>query len=150
MQVMGFIGQANAAIDPKGRVSFPKDLRQYLAPENEGRVVVTIGPEKSLVLYPLADWNQFAAELAARPRTLQNNQFRIQVMAHAKESILDQQNRITLSAKQMAWANLDADATFVGEGSTVRIFQPAHYSELYEQEIENFDQMFYWDSGDQT
>lgn len=143
MQVQGFIGQAEAAIDAKGRVSFPRELRQYLAEDNLGKVVVTIGPEKSLMLYPVNKWNEFASELNSKPRTPQNMQLRTLVMAHAKESVLDGQNRISLSPKQMEWAGISSDAVFLGDGATVRIFSPDRFQELYGTPPENFDELFF-------
>jgi division/cell wall cluster transcriptional repressor MraZ len=145
MQLHGFIGKAKASIDAKGRVSFPKELRQYLADQNDGRVVVTLGAQKSLTLYPLVEWNEFVGELSRRPRTPENERFRIRITSSAKESVLDQQSRITLTAEQMQYAGINGEATFAADGMTVRIWQPERYSELYEQEIEGFDDMFYWD-----
>lgn len=147
MQVNGFIGQADAAIDAKGRVSFPKELRQYLHEDNANKVVVTIGPEKSLMLYPLIQWNQFAEELSQRPRTPQNMQLRTLVMAHAKESTLDGQNRISLSPKQMEWAGISSTAVFVANSDTVRIFSTDRYNELYGTPPENFDDLFFDGAG---
>lgn len=143
MQVRGFIGQAEAAIDAKGRVSFPKELRQYLSEDSMGKVVVTIGPEKSLMLYPIHTWNEFSEELSQKPRTPQNMQLRTLVMANAKESVLDGQNRITLSPKQMEWAGISTEAVFLGDSSTVRIFSPERYNELYGTPPENFDELFF-------
>lgn len=147
MQVQGFIGHAEAALDSKGRVSFPRELRQYLDENLKGKVVVTIGPEKSLTLYPVDKWNAYAEDLNTRPRTPQNMQLRTLVMAHAKESVLDGQNRITLSPKQMSWAGISTDVAFVGDGATVRLFSPEGYNERYGTPPENLDDLFFDGSG---
>jgi division/cell wall cluster transcriptional repressor MraZ len=147
MQLDGFIGKAKASIDAKGRVSFPKELRQYLAAENQGRVVVTLGVQKSLALYPLLEWNAFVAELSARPRTPENERFRIRITSAAKESELDNQNRITLTAEQMQFAGIDGEATFAANGKIVQVWKPERFSELFEQNDDDFDDLYFGGTG---
>jgi DNA-binding transcriptional regulator/RsmH inhibitor MraZ len=50
----------------------------------------------------------------------------------AKLSELDGQNRISLTAEQMAYAGINSEVTFVGDGKRVRLWAP----EKFAQEIE--------------
>ncbi len=153
MQVEGFIGKSSTSVDSKGRCSFPKELRKFLSTENEGRVVITVGSDFSLSLYPVVEWNAFVKLLDQRPRTKQNVQFRRWVTNMAKECVLDKQNRISLSDELMKFAQIAGDVTFTGDGSTVGLWNPERYSDKYEDfspdELAEFDQMFYWDDSEE-
>ncbi len=149
MQVQGFIGKSTTSVDSKGRCSFPKEIRKFLDPANEGRVVITVGSDFSLSLYPVAEWNAFVLLLDQRPRTKQNIQFRRWVTNMAKESVLDGQNRISLSEELMKYAGISGEVTFTGDGTTVGLWNPDRYREKFEsftpEQLADFDQMFYWD-----
>ncbi len=153
MQVEGFIGKSSTSVDSKGRCSFPKELRKLLSTENEGRVVITVGSDFSLSLYPVVEWNAFVKLLDQRPRTKKNVQFRRWVTNMAKECVLDKQNRISLSDELMKFAQIAGDVTFTGDGSTVGLWNPERYSDKYEDfspdELAEFDQMFYWDDSEE-
>ena len=131
-------------------MSFPKELRKFLSAENESRVVITVGSDFSLTLYPVVQWNAFVKFLDQRPRTQKNVEFRRFITNNAKECVLDKQNRINLSEYHMKFAKIDSEVTFTGDGATVGLWNSKRYSEKFEnfseKDLEAFDQMFYWDS----
>ena len=149
MNVKGFIGKSTTTVDAKGRCSFPKELRKYLAPENEGKVVVTVGMEKSLTLYPVTEWNSYVEELNSRPRTRDNIRLQRLVTHNAKESVLDGQNRISLNEYLKQFASIAGEVTFAGDGKTVSLWNPEAYRDKYEsfsdEDLSQLDDMFYWD-----
>ena len=149
----GFIGNGTSSLDNKGRCSFPKELRQYLPTESDNRVIVTIGSEKSLMLYSLTEWETFLKDISHRPRTPDNIKFKRLVMNYAKESKLDAQNRITLSESLIRYAQIDKEITFAGEGNYVGLWNPERHATLYgldnENNIDGIDDLFYWDKDDQ-
>ena len=59
-----FIGKATLAIDATGRTNLPKDFRKVLSDENQGQVVVTIAESRTLVLFPLSEWNRYVRFIA--------------------------------------------------------------------------------------
>ena len=58
-----FIGQAKTAIDEKGRTSFPREFRRQLSQEESESLVLSIGPERTLILYELNEFKKFMTEL---------------------------------------------------------------------------------------
>ena len=58
-----FIGEYQASIDDKGRISIPVKFRAEFA----GRCVVTRGLDSSLFVYTLGEWGKLAEKLAALP-----------------------------------------------------------------------------------
>ncbi|MEE1067326.1 MAG: MraZ N-terminal domain-containing protein, partial [Fibrobacteraceae bacterium] len=58
-----FIGEAQTAIDEKGRTAFPRDFRRQLSDGERENLVVTKGPEGSLRLFVFSEFEKFMAEL---------------------------------------------------------------------------------------
>jgi MraZ protein len=132
LRLESFIGKATVAIDAAGRTNFPKEFRKVMPEEAEGQVIVTIGEGRTLALYPLPAWNAFMDRLEALERNAETSKFKTRVTAMAKSSVLDGQNRITLSPEQMAYAGIAGEVTFVGDGKRVRLWSPTKYVEQIE------------------
>lgn len=149
MSSAGFIGKNTTTLDTKGRCSFPRDLRKSLPESSAKTVVITIGSERSLSLYPLSEWKKFMEELSHRPRRPENVRFRRQIMGMAKESTLDGQNRVSLTEEQRKYAGIKGEVTFAGDGAIVGLWNPDRYQALYElsddKALSEFDSLFYWD-----
>jgi MraZ protein len=127
MRLESFIGKATLAVDAAGRTNFPKEFRKVLAEENEGQVVVTIAEDRTLALYPLAEWNRYMQHLDGLGRGPDASKFRTRVTSMAKLSSLDAQNRITLTSEQMTYAGIAGEVTFVGDGKRVRLWAPSRF-----------------------
>ena len=127
LRLESFIGKATLAIDAAGRTNLPKDFRKVLHDENQGQVVVTIAESRTLALYPLSEWNRYVQYLADLGRGPDVSKFRARITAMAKLSVLDAQNRITLTAEQMRYAEIQGEVTFVGDGRRVRLWSPDRY-----------------------
>lgn len=128
-----FIGKATVAIDAAGRTNFPKDFRKILKEESGGQVVVTIAEGHTLALYPVYEWNTYIQYLESLGRGPEVSKFRTRITAMAKLSVLDAQNRISLTTEQLGYAGISGDVTFVGDGKRVRLWAPAKYAEQVEQ-----------------
>lgn len=146
IKLESFIGKATVAIDATGRTNFPKDFRKVLREEAGGQVVVTIAEGRTLALYPVYEWNHYIQYLESLGRGAEVSKFRTRITALAKLSVLDGQNRISLSPEQMAYAGIKGEVTFVGDGKRVRLWDPSRYSEQIEklssEEEERFENWF--------
>jgi MraZ protein len=127
-----FIGKATVAMDATGRTNFPKDFRKILREEAGGQVVVTIWEGRTLALFPVYEWNEYIQYLEGLGRGAEVSKFRLRITSMAKLSVLDAQNRISLSAEQMSYAGISGEVTFVGDGKRVRLWAP----ERFVQQIE--------------
>lgn len=132
IKLESFIGKAKVAIDATGRTNFPKDFRKVLRDDAGGQVVVTIAEGKTLALYPVYAWNEYVQYLESLGRGAEMSKFRTRITSMAKLSVLDAQNRISLTAEQMVYAGIAGEVTFVGDGKRVRLWAP----EKYVQQIE--------------
>ena len=122
-----FLGQFRHQLDAKGRVAVPAQFRRGLG---EGSVIV-FGPERRLVIYPHAEWQEMAQShrlTAATPAEARSYMRRL--FANAREVELDAQGRILLTPEQRSFAGIDDRAVFVGTGSLVEVVGEA----LWDQE----------------
>jgi len=58
IRMKDFLGQFDAKIDAKGRVRFPKTLKQQLPDSHDGRFIIKRGFEKCIEVYPFAVWEK--------------------------------------------------------------------------------------------
>lgn len=154
MPIIGFIGRAKTAIDDKGRTSFPREFRRALTPEDGREVVVTIGPQGSLILFTAPEWERYTARLEKRPRTRENLNFISLIHNSANISELDGQNRISLTRVQMDYAGLTSEVVFAaGMGKTLELWSPENFERMYPLQTpsdrEAFDKAFYDDMNEE-
>ncbi|HVY68117.1 MAG TPA: division/cell wall cluster transcriptional repressor MraZ, partial [Patescibacteria group bacterium] len=88
-----FIGEYQASLDEKGRVSIPAKFR----PQLKSKIVVTRGLDNSLFLYSLEEWKKLAEKLASLPISTANTRaFSRLMLAGAMDCEIDKQGRIIL------------------------------------------------------
>jgi len=56
--MQNFLGQYECTLDSKGRLMVPARFRRLLPEESGGQYVITMGRERCLNLYPLAEWSE--------------------------------------------------------------------------------------------
>lgn len=119
-----FQGNSLSKIDEKLRCSFPKEFRRRLAPKHENQVTVTIGHKGNLVLYPTRLWEEASRKMLRRAKTPELLEQAEKAIMMAHDSVLDAQNRISLTRELMEWAGIDRTVAFCGMLDTVRLCNP--------------------------
>lgn len=92
-----FRGSASAKIDDKGRLKIPTDLRRHFQDQYGQEVFFTSVLGTSVLLYPLAVWEEIEARLAALPSTDRTKRrFLERVSYFGQQSRLDDQGRVVI------------------------------------------------------
>jgi MraZ protein len=121
-----FFGEFEYRVDDKGRLPIPPKFRTEL---RDG-VVLTLGMERCITAYPLAEWKKLAATLITGPvatakiRTLNRAMF-----ASAFHLVTDGQGRVALPAPLREHAEIGAEAVVVGANSYFEIWNCARWQE---------------------
>lgn len=141
-----FIGQAQTAIDGKGRTAFPREFRRQLTAAEGEEFVVTRGPDRTLRLYVLPEYEKFMADLDSRPDRRQTENLRRALCATFVA--LDGQNRILLPKNLLEYAGLDREVLYVpASGKTLEMWNPDTYNAKFgfntEADFAAFDAAFY-------
>ena len=114
-----FIGEYQATIDEKGRISIPAKFRGQL----KGKVVVTRGLDNSLFLYGMDEWKKLAEKLASLPIATANTRaFSRMMLAGAMDCEIDKQGRINLPSYLKEFAKIDKKLIFAGLYNRVEVW----------------------------
>ena len=149
MSFTSFIGQAQTAIDGKGRSSFPREFRRQLEASDGKEFVVTRGPAQTLRLFTVPEYEKFMADLDSRSDRRQADLVRRSLWPTVVE--LDGQNRILLPKILLEYAGLKGDVLYVqASGKTLELWNPERYNAKYGLESDDaiaaFDAAFYGES----
>jgi MraZ protein len=112
-------GEYERALDEKGRILIPPDLRRSLGKE----FIITRGPEGSILVLPDATWALLERELKNKTLDLSVNCLKY-ILSSRMCAKLDPQNRLAVPKYLREWANIKVGETaiIVGLGSTVEIW----------------------------
>ena len=129
---LGFLGTHTPKLDDKGRLVLPAKFREELA----GGLVLTKGQDRSIVVWPAAEFRAYAERLNEASRSNPKAQAYQRVLfSGASDEVPDKQGRITVPAALREYAGLDRDVVVVGKNTTAEIWDAQTWSDyLLEQE----------------
>ncbi len=128
-----FIGEYQATIDEKGRISIPAKFRSQLSE----KVVVTRGLDNSLFLYTLEEWKKLAEKLSTLPIATANTRaFSRLMLAGAMDCDLDKQGRIVLPGYLKEFSKLQKKIVFAGLYNRIEVWSEELW-EAYKRQTES-------------
>lgn len=130
-----FTGSTQMALDGKGRLAIPARLRERLAAQCGGHLVVTADPTSGcLLLYPYPEWEKVAARLNALPSLDPiAKELKRLVIGSAEEVEADSAGRILISPMLRRFAKLDKSVALVGQGEKFEIWDDPTWQARLEQ-----------------
>jgi MraZ protein len=132
-----FIGSYDHSLDPKGRVILPRKFRDELGQD----VVFTRGlaGERCLYVFPLAEFEAFAAKLRDLPLTGgRNRDFTRVFVANARQEAADSQGRVVIPQVLREYANLTKDVVVVGQLNRIELWDKAEWERYLESTQETY------------
>ncbi len=121
-----FIGEYQASIDDKGRISIPAKFR----PQLKSKIVVTRGLDNSLFLYTLDEWKKLATKLASLPISTANTRaFSRLMLAGAMDVELDGQGRVMLPEYLRSYAQVGKSVVIAGLYNRLELWDEAKWNE---------------------
>ena len=120
-----FLGTHAPRLDDKGRLVLPAKFREPLA----AGVVLTKGQERSIVVWPAAEFAAYAERLSDASRSDAAVRSYVRVLfSGAFDEIPDRQGRVTVPPQLREYAGLDRDVIVVGNGTTVEIWDASAWT----------------------
>lgn len=114
-----FMGTHSPRLDDKGRLVLPARFREGLA----GGVVLTKGQDRSVIVWPAAEFAAYAARLNEASRSDARVRAYLRVLfSGASDEVPDRQGRIGVPQVLRDYAGLDRDVVVVGNGNTCEIW----------------------------
>ena len=122
-----FLGQFRHTIDEKGRLTLPAKFR----PDLEAGLVVTLGLDGCLYVFPRAKFMDLAARIEAQPLTnTAVRSFGRQLFTSADDSQLDRQGRVLIPGYLRDQAHLAEDAIVTGMFSRIELWNPERWEQV--------------------
>jgi MraZ protein len=122
---MMFLGTHEPRLDDKGRLVLPAKFRDGL----EQGIVMTKGQDRSLVLWPMAEFSAYADRLREASRTDARVRSYLRVFfSSAFDQVPDKQGRITLPTSLRDYAGLDRELVVVGADTTIEVWDANTWS----------------------
>jgi MraZ protein len=119
-EVPRFTGQAEHALDDKGRLVVPVRFRERLGP---GFILTIAPPDQCLALYPLTTWESVCERLESTPtKNREFRQFVRHLFAHTEEVQCDAQGRLLIAPKLRAYAGIQRDVVTIGTFTRVELW----------------------------
>ncbi len=130
-------GLSKLALDNKGRIAIPARYREYLRDLCGGRIVITIDPDRCLLIYPLSEWLEVEKSLVALPSNdHRSRMLKRTLIGHAEECELDGQGRILISVPLREWANLNKRVVLTGQGNKFELWDESCWDSQREGWVE--------------
>lgn len=132
-----FLGTHHPKLDDKGRLTLPARFRDSLGVG----VVITKGQDRSLVVWPAEEFNEYASRIREASRSDAKARAYSRVFfSSAFDQEPDRQGRITLPPVLRDYAGLDdsAGCVVVGNHSTLEIWNPRTWEDYLAQQDSQF------------
>lgn len=129
-------------LDDKGRLAVPTRYRAELRESCEQLLVLTVSPDKCLLLYPLNEWEEIERKIC-KLSSLDKKAKRLQrlLIGHATECEMDGQGRVLIAEPLRNFAGLVKKVVLVGQGNKFEIWNEDEWNRSRDQwlEEENMD-----------
>lgn len=114
-----FLGTYTPKLDEKGRFFLPAKFREELS---DG-LVITVGQDRCLVIYPIATFTQVVQQSAEAPSTVAKvRNFQRMIAANASDETPDKQGRLTVPPHLRRYAGLEKEIVVVGSINRLEVW----------------------------
>ncbi len=137
-----FTGEYECKIDAKGRLTLPSKVKAKLPEVSGNQLVLSLGLEPCLVLYPLVEYKKIYSRIASMNefneefRRLQRNFFR-----RISEVELDGAGRLLIPKTMLKYARLEKEIILVGMGNRIELWDKVVYGEFIINDSSEFSKL---------
>lgn len=124
-----FRGVTILNLDAKGRLAMPTRFRQPLVEQCDGKLVLTVDPDRCLLVYPFPDWQEIERKLVRLPSfNKQARALQRLLVGHATECEMDGNGRILVAPPLREFAGLDKRAVLIGQGNKLELWDEQRWN----------------------
>lgn len=135
-------GEFPASFDEKGRLNFPKEMRDLMDKNEHTFWCITRGFNQQLMLYPRRRWEEIEAQFDAESSLDPDIQeFRRFFLGGCSESKRDSMGRLTVPTLQRAYAGIEKKAVLLGVGDCLELWSEPAWIEYQRNEAGNYKAM---------
>jgi MraZ protein len=124
-----FIGTHFQTVDPKGRIVLPARFKKLLTPADQETMVLTVGKEPCLLLYPLGEWARLAEALDGLPKSEARRDAIRTISDYTTELELDANGRLTIPREFLEHVGIGREAAVVGSLRYLEVWSRPTYEQ---------------------
>ena len=131
--MIGFLGEYEATLDPKGRFLLPAGFKKQLPGEGGNQFVINRGFEKCLSLYPMISWEPIYERISKlNDFDHKVREFRRYFLNGATQLELDSAGRLLVPPNLKDHAGLEKDIVLVAAVNKIEIWDKSKYQQFFE------------------
>ena len=135
-----FRGINRVNLDVKGRLAIPTRYRDELRERCASELVVTVDPDRCLLIYPLPEWDQIEKLLMKLPTFKESTRILQRLLVgHATEAEMDGQGRVLLPTPLREFAGLQKQTVLIGQGARFELWDDGRWTEKQGNWLEKAD-----------
>ncbi|HOQ81184.1 MAG TPA: protein MraZ [Candidatus Cloacimonadota bacterium] len=129
-----FLGTFENSVN-KQRITIPAPFKAKFSSEAEQNVIITIGPNHSIAIYPLDNWNALQERAENGDEKVKKLIYNLKDFA-IPEQPLEGPGRVRISEELLNIANINESVIIKGEGSYISLWNPEKFKQLRQQKLE--------------
>ena len=135
-----FRGIFHNSVDDKGRTSIPARFREQIKESHETPLVLTLGFDQCLFLYPMDAWKKIEEKLSSLDTlNAEVRQFQRTILKATDEVEMDQQGRIVISPVLRKEAGIGKSVVIVGMLHRIEIWDKEKYEHYHAQTTQSLE-----------
>ena len=135
-----FRGIFHNSVDDKGRMSIPARFREQIKADHETPLILTLGFDQCLFLYPMDAWKKIEEKLSSLDTlNAEVRQFQRTIMKASDEVEIDQQGRIMISPVLRKEAGITKSVAIVGMLHRIEIWDKEKYENYHAQTTQSLE-----------
>jgi len=137
-----FRGIFHNSLDEKGRLNIPSKLRDQIKNDHDAPLVVTLGFDQCLFLYPMDAWKKIEDQLSTL-NTLDPGVRQLQrtILGNSDEVEMDAQGRIVLSPVLRQAAGLSKAVVLAGMLGRIEVWDKQKYENYHAQTAQSLEML---------
>ena len=130
-ETLMFAGSHQLTVDDKGRVAIPARHRAQLSEQCDSQLIVTMGHEACLEIYPRPEFERIAKDIEAMENRDHAEMLKRAFVGRSVEAEIDKQGRVGLPPILRKLAKLDSAVVLVGQINRFELWSEDRWNEMY-------------------
>ena len=131
-----FKGVHHLAVDEKGRLAIPARYRLALGEQCDSQLVITVGPNPCLEIYPLPEFERIVRDIQAMEDRVQAETLKQWFVGFAADAEIDKQGRVLLPPMLRKRVQLDGAAVLMGQDSRFDLWAEAQWEQRFGESVD--------------
>lgn len=136
-----FLGTFNNSVNKQKWVTIPATFKKKFATSAKQTVIVSIGPEANIAIYPMDNWQKKIQDLSegeGRDKMLLLN---LRTFASSEQK-METNGRVKISDELLEIADIKDHVVVKGEGNFISVWSPERYKEYRKKRMQEHMQEF--------